>query len=177
MPAVVTGDVVPMHIEGRPPVRVAEIASDAYLSFLVEELKPFIDARYRTLPGPGDTVVMGSSMGGLVSLYALARYPGVFGAAGAVSTHWPAADGAVADWLPGHLPAPGRHRLWFDHGSETLDAGYAPYQQRVDAALRKSGWVEGRDWHSRVFVGAAHDEAAWRSRVELPLAFLLGHAD
>ena len=177
MPAVVTGDAVPMHIEGRPPVRVAEIASDAYLSFLVEELKPFIDARYRTLPGPDDTVVMGSSMGGLVSLYALARYPGVFGAAGAVSTHWPAADGAVANWLPGQLPAPGRHRLWFDHGSETLDADYAPYQQRVDAALRKSGWVEGRDWHSRVFVGAAHDEAAWRSRVELPLAFLLGHAE
>jgi enterochelin esterase-like enzyme len=177
MPAVVGGTSVSMGIEGRPPLLVADIASDDYLAFLVGELKPFIDARYRTLQGPADTVVMGSSMGGLVSLYALARYPGVFGAAGAVSTHWPAADGAVVDWLPGHLPAPGGHRLWFDHGTATLDAGYAPYQQRVDAGLRASGWIEGRDWRSRVFVGAAHDEAAWRARVERPLAFLLGRAD
>lgn len=173
-PAVVAGESVSMHIEGRPPVRVADIASEAYLDFLVGELKPFIDARYRTLPGPGDTIVLGSSMGGLVSLYALACHPDVFGAAGAVSPHWPAADGAFADWLPGHLPPPGRHRLWFDHGTATLDAAYAPLQDRVDAGLRRAGWVEGRDWTRRVFPGAAHDEAAWRARIDQVLLFLLG---
>jgi enterochelin esterase-like enzyme len=177
MPAMVAGDAVPMHVEGVPAVRVAEIASDAYLAFLVEELKPFIDARYRTRPGPDDTVVIGSSMGGLVSLYALARYPGVFGRAGALSTHWLACDGCTVDWFARHLPAPAIHRLYFDHGTATLDAGYAPHQQRMDAALRAAGWIEGRDWQSRVFEGAAHDEAAWRARIEVPLAFLLGPAD
>ena len=151
----------------------AALASDEYLRFLVEELKPFVDARYRTLPGRDDTVVMGSSMGGLISLYALAKYPDVFGGAGAVSTHWPAGDGAMVDWLAAHLPA-GTHRIWFDHGTETLDAGYALYQLRMDAAMQAAGWMRGRDWESRVYEGAAHDEKSWRARVDQPLRFLLG---
>src|ERR1035437_1486177 len=56
-----------------------EIVSDNYLKFIVEELKPFIDAHYRTLPGRADTFIMGSSMGGLISAYAVAEYPKVFG--------------------------------------------------------------------------------------------------
>ena len=63
--------------------------SDGYLRFLVEELKPRIDADFRTLTGRDDTAIMGSSMGGLISLYALMKHPEVFGAAGCLSTHWP----------------------------------------------------------------------------------------
>jgi predicted alpha/beta superfamily hydrolase len=160
-------------IAGRPIGRTEDVLSDAYLRFLVEELKPFVDARYRTLPGRDDTFVMGSSMGGLISLYAVAQYPQVFGGAGAVSTHWLACDGCTVDWFARHLPKPGTHRLYFDHGTATLDAGYAPHQQRMDAALRKAGWRDGRDWVSRVFEGAEHNEAAWQARVEIPLRFLL----
>ena len=174
MPQVVQGDTVPTGVDWYPAVPREALVSDDYLRFLVEELKPFVDARYRTLPGREDTAVMGSSMGGLISLYALAKYPQVFGGAGAVSTHWPAGDGAMVDWLAKHLPEAGTHRIWFDHGTVTLDAMYAPYQQRMDAAMRASGWVEGRDWTSRVFEGAAHDEPSWRARVDQPLRFLLG---
>lgn len=152
----------------------ADTRSDAYLRFLVEELKPFIDATYRTRSGRDDTFVMGSSMGGLISLYALAEYPQVFGGAAAVSTHWPAADGAVADWLATHLPRAGAHRLYFDFGTATLDAAYAPYQARMDARLPALGYMAGRDWLTRRFEGAAHDEAAWKTRVDVPLRFLLG---
>ena len=151
-----------------------DLQSDAYLRFLVEELKPRVDARYRTLTGPQDTAVMGSSMGGLVSLYALAEYPQVFGAAGGVSTHWPAGDGAVVEWLAEHLPAPGRHRLYFDFGTITLDASYAPYQAKMDAHLRRIGYVVGRDFVTRRVEGAAHNEDAWQRRVHEPLRFLLG---
>jgi predicted alpha/beta superfamily hydrolase len=63
--------------------------SDAYLRFLVEEVKPFVQTRYHTLPGRETTVVMGSSMAGLVSLYALCEYPAVFGGAGCLSTTGP----------------------------------------------------------------------------------------
>lgn len=174
MPQVVQGDTVRTGVDWYPSVPRAALISDDYLRFLVEELKPFVDTRYRTLPGRDDTAVMGSSMGGLISLYALAKYPQVFGGAGAVSTHWPAGDGAMVDWLGAQLPPAGSHRIWFDHGTATLDAMYAPYQQRMDAAMRASDWTEGRDWSSRVFEGAAHEEASWRVRVDQPLLFLLG---
>ena len=148
--------------------------SDAYLRFMVEELKPFVDSAYRTRPGPSDTFVMGSSMGGLISLYAVMEYPQVFGGAACLSTHWPAADGAFVTWLAGRLPPPASHRLYFDHGTETLDSLYAPYQARVDAAGRAAGYTEGRNWISRVFPGADHSERSWRVRVAGPLVFLLG---
>lgn len=67
--------------------------SDHYLEFLVAELKPFIDSQYRTLPGQPHTFIMGSSMGGLISLYATLEYPHIFAGAGCLSTHWPARIG------------------------------------------------------------------------------------
>ncbi len=83
---------------GGPPL------SDAYLQFLVEELKPFIDKRYRTLPDQQNTFVMGSSMGGLISLYAISEYPQVFGGAGCVSTHWSAGREELVDEMARRLP-------------------------------------------------------------------------
>ncbi len=148
--------------------------SDAYLRFIVTELKPWVDRTYPTAPGAGSTFIMGSSMGALVSAYALAEYPGVFGGAACVSTHWPAADGAVIDFLREHLPPPGSHRLYFDRGTKTLDAGYGPYQGRMDAVMRAAGYREGRDWVTREFPGDDHSEASWSRRVDQPLVFLLG---
>jgi len=157
--------------DGAPPA--AKLSSDAYVAFLVDELKPSIDAQYRTLPGRGDTVLVGSSMGALVSLYAAACHPEVFGRVGALSTHWPAGDGVVVDWLADNLPDPATHRLYFDHGTRTLDADYAPYQSRMDQALRRHGYVDGRNWKSRVFTGDRHDEDDWHDRLPGALEFLL----
>ena len=84
---------------GTPDQPITRLRSDAYLKFLVEELKPFIDRTYRTKPDAPNTFVMGSSMGGLISAYALAEYPQVFGGAGCVSTHLPAGDGALIGYL------------------------------------------------------------------------------
>ena len=148
--------------------------SDGYLQFLVEELKPFIDARYPTLSDSAHTLVMGSSMGGLISLYALIEYPDMFGGAGCLSTHWPIGEEVLVDALGAALPSAGRHRLYFDFGTETLDANYEPWQQRMDEWLRTASYREGRDWSTRKFEGAEHSERAWRERVPIPLAFLLG---
>ena len=148
--------------------------SDGYLQFLVEELKPFIDARYPTLSDSAHTLVMGSSMGGLISLYALIEYPDVFGGAGCLSTHWPIGEEVLVDALGAALPSAGRHRLYFDFGTETLDANYEPWQQRMDEWLRTASYREGWDWSTRKFEGAEHSERAWRERVPIPLAFLLG---
>lgn len=113
-------------------------------------------------------------MGGLISLYAASEYPDVFGGIGALSTHWPAGDGIVIDYLTAHLPDPRTHKLYFDYGTQTLDAGYEPYQRRMDAAMRAGGYTEGRNWITRKFEGAEHSERAWRERVDVPLQFLLG---
>ena len=150
------------------------IRSDEYLRFLVHELKPFVDSAYRTRPERAHTFVMGSSMGGLISLYALGEHPRVFGGAAAVSTHWPAGNGAMIDYLRAAPLAPGDHRVYMDHGTATLDSLYAPFQTRADAVMRAHGFAEGRTWTSRVFPGAEHSERAWRARVEEPLVFLLG---
>jgi pimeloyl-ACP methyl ester carboxylesterase len=164
--------------------------SDGYLKFIVRELKPFIDRGYNVARDRENTAIMGSSMGGLISLYALTEYPEIFGAAGAVSTHWPlllppegeelsdrdvdAVATAFEAYLEKSLPRPGRHLLYFDHGSETLDRHYAAYQARIDGLVASRGWTRERNWISRNFPGAAHNEDAWRARVDIPLRFLLG---
>lgn len=151
-----------------------EPLSAAYLRFLVEELKPYIDATYPTLPDPSHTSVMGSSMGGLISLYALIEYSDIFGGAACLSTHWPAGEEALVDALGAALPKAGRHRLYFDFGTETLDAAYEPYQRRMDEWVKTAGYEASRNWLTRKFDGAEHSERAWRARVHIPLAFLLG---
>ena len=163
--------------------------SDGYLKFIVRELKPLIDSKYNVRTGRADTVIMGSSMGALISLYAIDEYPHVFGGAGMLSTHWPLmipAEGktlsdadfetvssAFEQYLAPALPSPATHRLYFDHGSETLDANYARYQDRIDRVVAKRGYRQGVNWLTRSFPGQAHNEVSWASRVEIPLRFLL----
>lgn len=148
--------------------------SDNYLAFIVSELKPFIDGTYRTLPGRDDTFLMGSSMGGLISLYGICEYPNVFGGAGCVSTHWPAVEGVIIPYLRDLLPHPATHRIYFDHGTETLDALYAPLQAETDRVMSDAGYTPGHNWTTRVFPGTNHSEGAWQARVHIPLGFLLG---
>jgi predicted alpha/beta superfamily hydrolase len=159
---------------GRKSVRDEDFVSDAYLKFLVTELKPFVDANYRTRAGRGDTVIMGSSAGALISLYAVCEYPAVFGGAGCVSTHLPVGDGLMVDYAAKHLPPPRGHKLYFDFGTETLDKDYEPYQNQLDALVAARGYRAGVEWVTKKFPGEDHSERSWRKRVQVPLEFLLG---
>ncbi|MAV24516.1 MAG: esterase [Gammaproteobacteria bacterium] len=151
------------------------LSSDSYLKFLVTELKHFIDDSYRTLTDSANTFVMGSSMGGLISAYAIAEYPGVFGGAACMSTDWTIGEGTVARWLSDHWPAPGRNRIYFDYGTETMDAHYEPYQKQMDECMRDQGYTESQDWMTRRFEGADHSPKSWNARLHVPLKFLLGN--
>ena len=150
------------------------ISSDNYLRFLVSELKPFIDQTWPTLTGSADTFVVGSSMGGLISAYAIAEYPDVFGGATCMSTDWTIGEGTVARWFNDHWPAPGANRIYFDYGTETMDAYYEPYQTQMDEVMRKYGYTEDQDWVTRRFEGADHSPRSWNARLHVPLKFLLG---
>ena len=163
--------------------------SDGYLKFIVRELRPMIARRFNVNTNRADTAIMGSSMGALISLYAIDEYPEIFGSAGMMSTHWPlflkpdgqsvsqeeyeVVSSAFERYLAPALPDPKSHKLYFDHGSETLDAIYKRYQDRVDAVVARRGYTQDASWLTRSFPGQKHNEISWASRVDIPLEFLL----
>ncbi len=177
--------------EGRIALReeVGNCKSDSYLKFVVEELKPFIEDNYSVKKGPGHTGIIGSSMGGLISLYAICEYPEEFGSAACISTHWPGLIPSPRDttyslregyfpeamyrYMENSLPDPASHKIYFDHGDMTLDASYGPYQKKADKVMENAGYTPD-NWISRVFPGKAHVESSWASRVHIPLLFMLG---
>ena len=158
-----------------------EVCSDNYLKFIVQELKPQIDKRFSTKADRNNTFIMGSSMGGLISMYALCEYPEVFYGAACLSTHWVGTfdtlnnpiPRAFADYLDNNLPECDDHAIYFDYGTETLDALYEPYQMKVDRILESRNCSK-ENWQTKKFAGENHSERAWKKRLEIPLKFLLG---
>ena len=158
-----------------------KVRSDFYLKFIVEELKPFIDREYSTLPDRANTFIGGSSMGGLISIYAICEYPAVFGGAICMSTHWPGIfelknnpiPAAIMKYLRMKLPSPAGHKIYFDYGDKTLDSWYAPFQKQVDAMMKQKGYRAGKNWVTKVFPGEEHSEKAWGKRFDRPLQFML----
>jgi enterochelin esterase-like enzyme len=157
-----------------------DVKSDSYLKFLVEELKPFIDARYSTKTTKEETFIAGSSMGGLISLYAICEYPEVFGGVACLSTHWIGTfetennpfPAKFMEYLKQKLPDPATHKIYFDFGTETLDAFYEPYQNQVNVIMKNSGYND-TNWMTKKFPGQDHSENAWKSRLFIPLTFLV----
>ena len=153
--------------------------ADSYLSFITEELKPFIDQHFSTLPDREHTYICGSSMGGLISLYALCEYPDVFAGAACISTHWigilepnSQIPEAIGRYLAVQLPPAKDHKLYFDCGTEGLDTSYPVHQSAIDALLKDKGYGEAL-LKSLVFRGAGHSEEFWAARFYIPVEFLL----
>lgn len=96
----------------------------AYAQFIAETLKPYIDLTYRTLTDVKNTAIAGSSMGGLISMYAILAYPGIFGAAGIFSpSFWVAPD--IFEDVKDHLTALKNRKIFFvagdKEGSKMID--------------------------------------------------------
>ncbi|MFK7748791.1 MAG: alpha/beta hydrolase, partial [Kordia sp.] len=155
-------------------------SADNYLKFLTEELKPYIDNTYSVKTDRDNTHVAGSSMGGLISMYAMCEYPEIFGAAACISTHWvgtmPSEDNPIPDtffaYMSDHLPSPKTHRFYFDYGTETLDKYYPQYAKIVDTIFMKKGYTD-TNYKNLLFEGANHSENSWQKRLHIPLTFLL----
>jgi predicted alpha/beta superfamily hydrolase len=155
--------------------------SDRYLKFIVEELKPYIDTAFSVKTNQENTFIAGSSMGGLISLYALCEYPSVFGGAACLSTHWTGVytlqdnpiPAALLQYLKRKLPNPKNHSLYFDCGDQTLDSLYPSVQRKVDALMQRRGY-DTHHWMTQYIQGADHSEKSWNKRLHVPLEFLLG---
>ncbi len=154
--------------------------SDKYLEFIVKELKPYIDKKYAVHTNRKNTFMAGSSMGGLISIYAICEYPKIFGGAACMSTHWPGTftlennpvPKEFLNYLKANLPNPKTHKIYFDYGDQTLDALYAEIQKRVDSIMLEKGY-DNNSWITRYFPGENHSEESWNKRLDIPLEFLL----
>lgn len=173
LPASVKDTLIKNELQGQP-------RSDAYLQFIVSELKPFIDKTYSTYTDKAHTFIAGSSMGGLISMYAICEYPEIFGGAACISTHWPGSIHAEKDIIPDaflkylqqHLPSPADHKIYFDYGTATLDQLYEPYQLKVDVIMQAKNYTT-TNWQTKKFEGENHSEESWSKRLFIPLIFLM----
>lgn len=169
----ITAAKVSADIKGKPE-------SDNYLKFIVDELKPHIDSKYTTKKSRNHTWTAGSSMGGLISLYAVCEYPQVFGGAACFSTHWvgcpkyrsESVSEAFIKYLAENLPSAKTHRFYFDHGTKGLDGEYAKWQQRANEVFSKGKYTENQ-LKFELFEFGEHTEASWSQHLDDGLLFIL----
>ncbi len=137
-----------------------------YLNFLVNTLKPRIDADFRTLAASSSTGIMGSSMGGLISLYGYFRHPDVFGFAGVMSPALWVAGGAIYSFIQSRGQQNGK--IYLDNGTRESSA------RKLHALLLEAGYQPGKNLLYMVESEAEHNETAWARRLPIALRFLLG---
>ncbi|HMK31240.1 MAG TPA: alpha/beta hydrolase-fold protein [Terriglobales bacterium] len=144
--------------------------ADLYGRMLVEEVRTFIDQRYRTLDGAANTGLGGSSLGGLVSLYLGLQYPDVFGKLAVLSPSIWWGNKAIIGMIKKADPRPSL-RIWLDMGTKEGSRGLSDVRL-LRRTLVGKGWTEGKDLHYEEVAGAVHNEAAWAARVGPVLRFL-----
>jgi predicted alpha/beta superfamily hydrolase len=139
-----------------------------YGRFLVEVLKPLIDKKYRTLTGPANTTVMGSSLGGVVSFYLGWQWPDVFGKVACLSSTFTYRD----DLIERVSREPKRDiKIYLDSGWPADN--YEPTRSMRDRLIWK-GYEPGSELFYLAFPEARHEEKAWAARSPIPFQFLFG---
>lgn len=142
----------------------------AYVNFMLNVVKPYVDSHYRTFPGRKDTAVIGSSMGALISDYAIHRYPDVFAKAALFSpAYWVATPEVFKEAHRRRLPADARVYLYVggQEGEEALNDA-----QKMYALLKEDGSPPSQGLTLHVEPAARHNEAAWRAEFERAVAWL-----
>lgn len=164
---VITSDVI--------PVTVDQLYGDRYLDDIFSQYLPTIADSLSMDLIPAKTAMIGSSMGGLSTLYALAEHGEKFHTALALSTHWSLGGRPLVDALIGNLPENGTHNIYMSRGTKGLDADYAPFQLHADSLMAKKGYQSDHNFISRVHNRTGHNEKSWASYIDEPLRFWLTH--
>ncbi len=179
------GEVAPLIIVGihnTGPRRLSEYThsadpklgggeADCYGMLLVEELVPFIQETFRTLPDAAHTGLGGSSLGGLVSLYLGLRYPEVFGRLAILSPSIWWDRRSILKVLREVGRPESRARIWLDAG-DAEGPRTQPDAALLANQLVEQGWRPGQDLHYEWIPGGTHDELAWAARVGPMLRWL-----
>lgn len=139
--------------------------SDAYLTQIFQEIVPAIFPTY----SPAKTAVIGSSMGGLATLYAAIKHPDKFATALALSPHWVISDQKFASEMVAALPL--THKIWMSRGDKGIDKEYPPLQNYVDRLMRERGFSD--NYITKVYRRSGHNEKSWAKYLSEPLRFWL----
>ncbi|MCF0136393.1 MAG: alpha/beta hydrolase [Lachnospiraceae bacterium] len=139
------------------------------MEWMVNEFKPYIDSHYRTMKTPDKTGICGSSMGGLMALFAACEYSHVFGKAAALSPSLWLAGKTFMDLMAKASIRPGT-RIYMDCGSKEFDSrggGRRAFQMATDILLRKETFVT-----SRIVPNGEHCEASWEKQIPIFMGVL-----
>ncbi|MEN9749216.1 MAG: hypothetical protein RL149_294 [Actinomycetota bacterium] len=158
--------------EGLRPISKV-MFGDAYQEMIAEEILPTLAETYGLKLDASRTAVAGSSMGGLASLYAVVKYPKVYGTALAFSTHWPYGFDIAVNELADMLPDAGSNRIWTDCGTIELDALYPPLHEKFVARMRAKGYQSDKEFVGAIYPNTGHNENWWAGRVEHPINWWL----
>ena len=150
---------------------------NAYADAIALDVIPALCEKFGIEHSLARTAISGSSMGGVASLYAVARHPEVYGTALAYSTHFPLGGEAFVDYIVDALPIDGKHRFYIDRGTLEIDAGYAPDLERAKARMLARGLVDERDFAIKVIEGTGHNEDYWAARFADVTNWWLGNID
>lgn len=154
---------------------ITKANSKEYIDFITNTLKPWVDYYFPTYTDARSTIIAGSSMGALVSIYGVQYRPDVFGCALALS--YPSL-GEWWDWqkrtFTEQMPEVNSVKLYIDTGTGELDKTFFPYFNDIETTLRAAGW-DSEHLQTPIYPGADHNEAAWAKRLAIPLRFALGY--
>ena len=144
---------------------------EAYSRSLVTEVKPYVDGQFRTLSGRRYTIVMGSSLGGVVAFYLAWVFPQVIGNAACLSSTFSWRDDLIERVRHDDIETRRELRIYLDSGwpRDNYEATLS-----MASALVERGFVLGRNVHHFAFPFARHDETSWASRCHLPLQLFAG---
>lgn len=143
----------------------------AYMDFIVNKLKPFIDNEYRTLADNENTAVGGASSGGLISLMLVWNYPEVFSKAACLSSAFKIQELNYVDTIANYSGNKKEIKLYIDIGGIGLEQELRPGNDNMIAALQSKGYALGKDLIWYIDKNAVHSEIAWAERIWRPLVF------
>lgn len=157
------------------------LSSAQFIRFLEDDLRPHVDARYRTSRKSLDNAIFGASMAGVMAGAIFVEAPKSFGRGACMSPNWPIYDerminhsGLPETWSSyfRQLGGPAGRRLWLDHGTQMMDAGMAPHQSAIARGLTDLSWRRGCNLQTRVYK-AGHAFAQSATQMDEVLAWLL----
>ena len=149
------------------------LRGDQYLEKIFSGYVPQILESLQLEISADNTALIGSSMGGLSTLYAAHKQPDNFKTALALSPHWVIGGDALVHRTVKELPKPGTHKIWMSRGTKALDAQYEPFQDLADGLMLQKGYRRDADFISKVYKKTGHNEASWASYLDQPLRFWL----
>lgn len=159
--------------EANEEISVDALQGNRYLEDITEVITPAICTELNLAINHTNKAVVGSSLGGLASLYAIGKRPDFFTTCLALSPHWTAGETPLVNALLDSLPTPGKNKIWMSRGTRGKDSDYEPFQDYANQKMLSAGWREGEDFITRVYKKSGHNEKSWAKYLDHPMKFWL----